>query len=89
MTRALMPRLKMPLWAAIGIPVAAYAVRSLIRGSAAPDLPADAVVFGALAAVLLLAAFAGSAAQERHDQLPGQMHEDDSAEGSHRHDDEV
>jgi hypothetical protein len=79
----------MPLGAASAIPSAAYAVRAMIRGTAAPDLPADAIVFGALAAVLLLAAFAGSAAQERRDQLSGQMHEGDNAEGGQRHDDEV
>ena len=34
----LMPRLRMPLWAAVAIPAAAYAVRSLLRGNALPEL---------------------------------------------------
>ena len=50
----LRPTIRIPLWAAAGIPVAAYVLRSAIRGwSFRPDLPEDAVV-----ALLLLALIA-------------------------------
>lgn len=65
----LQPRLKMPLWAAVAIPAAAYVVRSAVRGTVAPDLPADAIVFGALVLLLVLAASAGTAAR-RSDGRP-------------------
>lgn len=76
----LMPRMRMPLWAAVGIPAAAYGVRGLIRGSLLPDLPGDFIVFGALVVVLLLASRYGSAAQERRDHLSDQVDESDRDE---------
>jgi len=43
------PRLRAPLWAAFAIAVAAYVVRSVMRGfDFRPDLPTDAVVLVAL-----------------------------------------
>jgi hypothetical protein len=89
MMPALMPRMRIPLWAAFAIPAAAYAIRSLVRGSVAPDLLGDAVVFGALALGLVLAAFYGSAAQRRRDELPGEMHGEDHGERRGRQDDEI
>ncbi|MGB4593871.1 MAG: hypothetical protein WBI63_08885 [Coriobacteriia bacterium] len=55
----LRPAIKIPLWAAAVIPVAAYVIRSVARGmDFAPDLPADAIVFGALVLVIAAAAIA-------------------------------
>lgn len=84
-----MPRMRIPLWAAIGVPVAAYAVRSTVRGSMAPDLPADAIVLGSLTAVLLLSALHRSSAEHRHDVLTGEMDTRHDHEGSERHDHQV
>ena len=80
----LMPRLRMPLWAAVVIPAAAYAVRSLVRGSATPDLPADALAFGALALVLGLAALYRASAHGSRDELTEQVDGRDDAEGAKR-----
>ena len=77
---ALWPRLRIPLWAAILIPVAAYSVRSIVRGSLQPDLPMDAIVLGAWLLVLLVAALYGSAAQRRHDDLDAETGETDTDE---------
>ncbi len=74
----------MPLWAAVVIPAAAYAVRSLVRGSATPDLPADALAFGALALVLGLAARYRASAHDGRDELAEQVHGCDDAEGTER-----
>jgi len=84
---ALWPRLRIPLWAAILIPVAAYSVRSIVRGSLQPDLPMDAIVLGAWLLVLLVAALYGGAAQRRHDDLDAETGETDTDEG-HRGQDE-
>lgn len=89
MTPALMPRMRIPLWAAIGVPVAAYAVRSAVRGSMAPDLPADAIVLGSLIAVLLLSALHRSPAQRCHDELTGEMDNRHGHEGSERNNHQV
>ena len=84
---ALWPRLRIPLWAAILMPVAAYSVRSIVRGSLQPDLPMDAIVLGAWLLVLLVAALYGGAAQRRHDDLDAETGETDTDEG-HRGQDE-
>lgn len=82
-------RPRIPLWAAAAIPAVAYAVRSLIRGSMTPDLPGDAIVLGALLGVIVLSALAGTAAQERRDDLTGQVDDRDGAAGGKRHRDEI
>ncbi|MDO8848556.1 MAG: hypothetical protein Q7W51_09250 [Coriobacteriia bacterium] len=79
-----MPRLRMPLWAAVVIPTAAYAVRSLVRGSVSPDLPADALAFGALALVLGLAALYRASTHDSRDELTEQVDGGDGAEGTER-----
>lgn len=79
-----MPRMRIPLWAAVAIPAAAYAIRSLARGSIAPDLPADAVVLASLAVVLVLASRYASAAHHGGGDLPGQVDEGDDTERSER-----
>lgn len=80
----LMPRLRMPLWAAVAIPTAAYAVRSLLRGSIAPDMPGDAVVLVSLGIVLALAARYRSAAQRGDEDLSDEMQGGHDAEGAER-----
>ena len=83
---ALWPRLRIPLWAAILVPVAAYTVRSVARGSTRPDLPMDAIVLAAWLLVLLVAALYGSAAQRRRDDLDAETGETDTDEGHRRQD---
>ena len=77
---ALHPNIRMPLWAAVAIPAAAYLVRSVARGlDFKPDLPSDAVVFGLLA-VLIFAVWAARhsrTANESHDPLPQEMKDED------------
>jgi hypothetical protein len=85
----MMPRMRIPLWAAAAIPVAAYAVRSVLRGSARPDLPGDAIVLGALIIGLALAARYGSTAQRRRDKLSEQVNERDGDERGSGQSDEV
>lgn len=82
-------RPRVPLSVAIAVPVAAYALRSVLRGTAAPDVPGDLIVFGVWLAVLALAALFGSAAQRRRDDLAAEMHQHDGREGDARHDHEI
>lgn len=81
----LRPTIKIPLWAAAAIPVAAYVVRSAARGMEfAPDLPGDAIVFGALALVIAAAAIARrSRASEGSDSKGAdQVDDQDRPEGN-------
>ena len=89
MTRALMPRLRMPLWVAVGIPAATYTIRSIVRRSFRPDLPEDAFVLAVLLVVLLAAALYGSAAQRRRDELGAEVNGEDGGEGDSGQRDEV
>ena len=83
------PRLRLPLWAAAAIPVAAYAARSMMRGDASLDLPGDAVVIVLVAAALLFGWRFGSTAQRRGDQLSGQVDAGHNCPGDSGHDDQV
>jgi len=76
-----MPRLRIPLWAAVAIPIAAYLLRSALRGSAAPDLPRDAIVFGILFGVLLLGRIVRAATDERGGELDLEVHDEHDAKG--------
>ncbi|MEN6430145.1 MAG: hypothetical protein ABFC80_04760 [Coriobacteriales bacterium] len=50
------PKVRLPLPAAIAIPVAAYIIRSLARGfDFSLEMPQDAIVLGALLFIVLLA----------------------------------
>ena len=51
------PHLRIPLWAALAIPGAAYVVRSVFvrSGDFAPDLPQDAIVASALLVAIAVA----------------------------------
>ena len=52
------PRVRIPLWVALVVPAAAYAVRSAMRGfDFRPDLPTDAVALVALLVVVGSAAW--------------------------------
>lgn len=79
-----MPRLRIPLWAAVSIPAAAYAIRSMVRGSLTPDLPGDAIVATILVALLSLAALRRRTAHEGGDELRAEMHGCDDPERSKR-----
>ncbi|MDY0340720.1 MAG: hypothetical protein RBS17_05875 [Coriobacteriia bacterium] len=84
---AVRPRIS--LGAAVAIPAAAYAVRSIVRSSVVPDLPQDAIVFGALLGLLTLSTLAGTTAQHRRNVLPEQMYEHDERSDTERKNDEV
>ena len=80
-------RPRMPLWAAVAIPAAAYALRSAIRGSLRPDLPEDVVVLVALLGLIALSVAA--AAQRRRDELPDEMQGRDHGQGRERQQHEI
>lgn len=84
----LRPRVRIPLWAAAAIPVAAYLIRALVRGSLRPDLPQDAVAFGALLVVLVLAATAGGRDQ-RSDPPAQKLQQEHGDKDRPREDDEI
>lgn len=86
---ALWPRLRMPLWVAVVIPIAAYAVRSVLRGNGRPDMPTDAIVLLCWLLVLLLAARYGSTAQRRQEELEDEARERDAEEGNGGQDEQV
>lgn len=77
---ALHPNIRMPLWAAVVIPAAAYLVRSVARGfDFEPDLPSDVLVFGLLA-ILIVAVWAARrsrATNQSHDPLSQEMDDED------------
>ena len=77
----------MPLWAAVAIPAAAYALRSAIRGSLRPDVPQDIVVLVALLGLLALSLAAS--AQRRSDELTAEMQDRDHGQGREGQDHEV
>jgi len=79
-----MPRLRIPLWAAVAIPAAAYAIRSIVRGSFALDLPEDAVVGVVLVALLVLATLRSHTAHEGGDRLSAKVHRGDDPERGER-----
>ena len=84
---ALRPTIRIPLALAAAIPAAAYVLRSIVRGSAAPDLPGDAVVLVVVALALIFGARYGSAAERRRSELADEMqeHDDPAAERRERH----
>lgn len=77
----LQPRLKMPLWAAVAIPAAAYLLRSAVRGTLRPDLPADAIALGALVVMVLLATTLGSSAHRRDEDAGEELDHQHRGEG--------
>jgi len=82
-------RLRLPLWAAVAIPAAAYLLRAVAWGTLAPQLPQDAIVFGALAIVLVLAATMGTTAYRRRSDSDNELKQHDDHEGDPREHDEV
>lgn len=86
---ALRPHVRMPLWAAVAIPAAAYLLRSALRASLRPDLPEDGVVLVVLVVALAFATRYGSAAQRRKGELEREVGSDDSTKGQRGQDDEV
>jgi hypothetical protein len=83
------PQVRIPLVLAAAIPAAAYALRSVIRGVATPDLPGDAVVLVLVVVALLAGARYGSAAQRRREELPGEVQDSDRGAGKNREHHEV
>lgn len=85
----LRPHVRMPLWAAVAIPAAAYLLRSALRASLRPDLPEDAVVLVVLVVALAFATRYGSAAQHRKSDLEREVGGGDSRESQRGENDEV
>jgi len=79
----LRPHIRMPLWAAVALPAAAYVIRSLLRGGDfRPDLPWDLIAFGLLAIVILAVAVARSRTSHDGDGgLTDEMDGDDTETG--------
>ncbi|MDF1542555.1 MAG: hypothetical protein RQ731_00525 [Anaerosomatales bacterium] len=80
------PSFRLPLWAAVALPAAAYVLRSLIRGGDfAPDLPGDAIAYGLLALVVLAVWLARTrSADSVDDELPGEVDEEHDSPGEER-----
>jgi len=75
------PEIRMPLWAAVAIPAAAYVVRSVARGmDFTPDLPTDAIVFGGLAVLVLAVWLARRTAPHQGDDRSTQKVDRDDGE---------
>jgi len=83
----LRPHLKIPLKAAAGIPAAAYVVRSIVRGwDFSPDLPVDAILGIALAALIALAWWLrrSTGTDSASSELARQVHDEHDAKGDGR-----
>jgi len=78
---ALQPRMRIPLWAAVAIPAAAYVMRSISRGSWGLDMPLDAIVLAGLVFAVVVAARYGTAAQRRRGDLDREADGGDGSEG--------
>lgn len=80
------PRIRLPLWAAVALPAAAYVVRSIIRGwDFTPDLPGDAIAYGLLALVVAMIALARARGfDSRNEKLAAEMDDEDGASEEER-----
>lgn len=77
-------RIRLPMWAAAAIPTVAYVVRSIMRGSLAPDIPDDPIVFGLLAFVVAATAMIrreARGAETDEGSLPEQMQREHDESG--------
>ena len=67
--------IRIPLWVAVALPAGAYIVRSLIRGSFAPDIPEDVIAYGLLAFVIVSVWIArAKAAKAAQEESSDEMH---------------
>ena len=65
------PKIRMPLWLAVALPLAAYLFRSAMRGfDFRPDMPIDLVVLAMYAFVLAIAIVSRRAAAEEANEHP-------------------
>jgi len=83
----LRPTLRIPLWAAAGLPVAAYVLRSANRGwSFRPDLPQDTVVGLLLLALIAVVAWTRRSVgpDETGDGLPHEVDDQHDTERNER-----
>lgn len=73
------PRLRLPIWAAVALVIAAYIGRSAMRGwDFAPDLPGDIIVYGLFLLVILAVWSARArAARESDGELPHEVDGED------------
>lgn len=81
------PNIRIPLWAAVALPAAAYVVRSLMRGGDfRPDLPSDALAYFLLALVVVAVGIARSRTNLAHqveESLAEEMDSEDGESGKH------
>lgn len=80
----LRPKIKIPLWAAVAIPAAAYLIRSIGRGfDFRPDIPDDiiaAIVF--VIALVIVGVFRRRARSDQSDDTAsGEMQQEDHRSG--------
>jgi hypothetical protein len=60
-----------------------------VRGSAAPDLPGDAIVLGLVVLAITAGALLGTTAERRHGKLERHMNREDDPRGNGRQDEEI
>ncbi len=73
------PSFRIPIWAVLALPAAAYLVRSLIRGDFTPQLPDDAIVLVVVVGAAAMGAYLR--AQAARDGV------DDDSDQEQRHED--
>ena len=72
------PRFRLPLWAVIALPLAAYLYRSVARGfDFRPDMPIDLVVLAMFAVIVGLAVWSRSASADERDEETGDQQHDE------------
>lgn len=86
------PKSRLPLWAALAIPAAAYLYRSISRGfDFRPDVPSDIIVFAVFAVGLGAIAWSRrTLANERDDKTADEDHDEGgTADNERQHNDVV
>lgn len=80
---SLHPRIRLPLWAALAVPLAAYVYRSYARGwDLRLDLPQDLLVLALYALVLTVALWSRrAAAAEKSEKHSGEQQDAEDGQG--------
>ncbi len=73
------PKIRLPLWAAVAVAVAAYVFRSVVRGfDFGLDVPEDLIAFGVFALAIAAVAYSRRTRRdEREDQAAEEEHDED------------
>ena len=83
----LRPAVKLPLWAAITIVIAAYLARSALRGfDFTPDMPLDAIIAAAVIFMVAVRRWSagGTPADESRDDDADDIDDEDAERGDRR-----